>query len=294
MALRLSAIIIGLVSWVSVAFGAATLENPSPGALKSGIGLLSGWVCNATRVEISFDGGARTFVPYGSDRADTRGVCGDANNGFGLTMNYNNLGDGPHTATLYVDGRVATQVRFTVRTLGTDFLRGVTGQGTITLSDGKRVNVQWEETTQGFTITGYEGGGTTSVDAQLRKLLGTWRITAIYGDGSTFESLYTFSALTTIDGTRVVMGTVKDQGEYPLVAGLTVQIEPRYTRPEVHPYALSWEDSLTCYVEVFALPSPTTLTGWSWGSPKLVNPECEGVFENPTLRLEGVRIRGPE
>ena len=62
---------------------------------------------------------------------------------------------------LHGDGVITTQVSFTVRTLGTDFLRGVAGQGTIALSDGKQVNVQWEETTQGFTITGYSGGSTT-------------------------------------------------------------------------------------------------------------------------------------
>ncbi len=133
---------------------ATTLENPAPGALKSGVGLLSGWSCNATELEVSFDGGPKQFVSYGSDRADTAGVCGDADNGFGLLINYNELGDGPHTVTLYDSDTVITQVDFTVQTLGTNFLRGVTGQGTVTLSDGKEVSVQWEETTQGFTITG--------------------------------------------------------------------------------------------------------------------------------------------
>ena len=131
------------------------LENPQDGALKSGVSVISGWVCDAEELEVSFDGGARLFMPYGSERPDTAGVCGDTDNGFGLLWNYNELGDGPHTVTLYVDGMIYTQVNFNVRTLGTNFLRGVTGQGTITLSDGTQVNVQWEETTQGFTITGY-------------------------------------------------------------------------------------------------------------------------------------------
>ena len=158
------------------------MENPTPGAIKSGVGLVSGWVCDADELEISFDGGSRLFVPYGSERTDTQGVCGDTDNGFGLLINYNNLGDGPHTATLYADGMVATQVNFNVKTLGTDFLRGVTGQGAIALSDGKQVSVQWEETTQGFTITGYTtgggtggGGGTTTPSADV--FHGTWRVT---------------------------------------------------------------------------------------------------------------------
>ena len=188
---------IGMGFLLSVqAWAAATLENPSPGALKSGVGVISGWVCEADELEVSFDGGARLFMPYGSERTDTDGVCGDTDNGFGLLWNYNELGDGPHTVTLYVDGILTTHVTFNVRTLGTNFLRGVTGQGTITLSDGKRVNVQWEETTQGFTITGYTpsgttgdpppvdlpptdtgGGGSSSEERQLQGLVGTWRFT---------------------------------------------------------------------------------------------------------------------
>lgn len=68
--------------------------------------------------------GARLFVPYGSERTDTAGVCGDTDNGFGLLWNYNELGDGPHMVTLYVDGVLTTQVDFTVRTLGTPLLSG--------------------------------------------------------------------------------------------------------------------------------------------------------------------------
>ena len=132
------------------------LENPAPGAIKSGVSLVSGWVCDAEKLEVSFDGGPRLFVPYGSARADTADICGDTDNGFGLLMNYNNLRDGSHTVKLYADGVLVDQAQFTVKTLGTEFLRGVRGRGVITLSDGKRVTVQWDEATQGFTIIDYQ------------------------------------------------------------------------------------------------------------------------------------------
>ena len=35
----------------------ATLENPQPGSFQSGIGVISGWACEAQTIEISFDGG---------------------------------------------------------------------------------------------------------------------------------------------------------------------------------------------------------------------------------------------
>ena len=113
------------------AWAAVTLENPAPGALKSGVGLISGWVCDADELEVSFDGGARLFVPYGSDRIDTAGVCGDADNGFGLLFNYNELGDGPHTVTLYVDGIIGRNPGlFNVQTLGDETSsEASTGQG---------------------------------------------------------------------------------------------------------------------------------------------------------------------
>ena len=160
----LRAAILGLALIPSTVWAAASLENPAPGALKSGVGVISGWVCDAEELEVSFDGGPRKFVPYGSERVDTRGVCGDTDNGFGLLWNYNELGDGPHTVAFYVDNILHTQVNFNVVTLGTNVLKGVTGQGTVALSDGKQVNVQWEETTQGFTITGYQEDGEPGTD----------------------------------------------------------------------------------------------------------------------------------
>ena len=151
-------LLFGLCAAPLVAWAAATLENPVPGAIKSGVGIVSGWVCDAEDLRVSFDGGPQTFVPYRSERLDTAGVCGDTDNGFGLLWNYNELGDGPHTITLYADGAVVTQVNFSVQTLGTNFLRGVTGNGTVELSNGIQTRVQWEETTQGFTIIGYDRG----------------------------------------------------------------------------------------------------------------------------------------
>ncbi len=148
----------GLLSVVllhTTVWAAATLENPAPGAVKSGVGLISGWICEADRVEVSFDGGNRLFVPSGSERVDTAGVCGDTANGFGLLTNYNELGDGPHTVTLYADGAIVTQVTFSVQTPGTAILRGVYGGGIVPLSNGVLAAIQWEEATQNFAIVGY-------------------------------------------------------------------------------------------------------------------------------------------
>ena len=44
----------------------AGLENPVPQSVKSGVSVVSGWICDAEELEVSFDGGSRQFVPYGS------------------------------------------------------------------------------------------------------------------------------------------------------------------------------------------------------------------------------------
>ena len=236
-----------LLIWVCPAFAAATLENPAPRALKSGVGLLSGWVCDAEELEVSFDGGARLFVPYGSDRTDTAGVCGDADNGFGLLWNYNELGDGPHTVTLYVDGVLTTQVNFSVATLGTNFLHGVTGQGTITLSDGKRVNVQWEETTQGFTITGYEEDEPPLPTERAGQFTGTWELTS----GQVTQA-YTFGTPEPcwVDVSGTGLSCVHD---YAALAQLGPDTMTGYTTP--YEYALVHQDGETC--RAFFLHAPT-------------------------------------
>ena len=71
----------------------ATLDGPAPNSFQSGIGLIYGWACEAEEIVIELAG---TPVPaaYGTPRADTQGVCGDSNNGFGLPMNWNLLGNG--------------------------------------------------------------------------------------------------------------------------------------------------------------------------------------------------------
>ena len=293
-------------------WAAATLENPAPGALKSGVGLISGWVCDADMLEVSFDGGARLFVPYGSDRTDTAGVCGDADNGFGLLMNYNELGDGPHTVTLYVDGMIQTQVNFSVQTLGTNFLRGVTGQGSITLSDGKQVNVQWEETTQGFTITGYSengeppigggGDGTQSIadtKAELEKLFGTWEVTIpVFGGSILITNTYTFDSLfVSLDGIQSVEGTVDftDVSPGPDATSTTSISRDTLDDPSSalaqYMYATYHEGYGSCYTDLFNLTSPTTFVGAAYGG--IATPGGCDYYDEPPAQISGRRIQGP-
>src|SRR2546430_6697658 len=112
----------------------ATLDNPQPGSAQSGIGVISGWACQATRVDIEIDGVA-IQAAYGTSRADTSSACGQQaggpNNGFGLLFNWNLLPPGPHTVSALADGNKFAEVKITVANFGTEFLTGKSGEFTL-------------------------------------------------------------------------------------------------------------------------------------------------------------------
>lgn len=129
---------------------AGKLENPQPNGFVSGIGLISGWVCTASRIDLQIDGSV-VQAAYGTSRADTRKVCGDENNGFGFLINWNSLGDGPHTVVAFADGIEFGRATVTVTTFGQEFLTGAGGRYTLRFN-GRNVTVEWREELQNFVI----------------------------------------------------------------------------------------------------------------------------------------------
>ena len=132
----------------------ARLESPTQGSFESGVGLIRGWVCEAARVEISIDGQPRLPTAYGTQRPDTASVCGDLNNGFGLTFNWNSLDDGVHRAQAFADGVEFASVNFAVTTLGADFLTGLDQKVALDdfPGDGQNTTLRWSEPDQNFTL----------------------------------------------------------------------------------------------------------------------------------------------
>ena len=134
------------------------LENPSPDSQHSGIGIISGWSCDAESLAVIIDG--QEMVPaYRTERLDTETVCGDVNNGFGLLFNWNILGDGLHTIVLVLDGQEVAESSFTVTTLGEEFVRDVSDASCVVAdwpSTGEDVTLQWQQNSQNFVITDVE------------------------------------------------------------------------------------------------------------------------------------------
>jgi hypothetical protein len=132
------------------------LENPPPGVVsfQSGVGVVSGWVCDADRIDIVFDN-YTLQAAYGTDRTDTSSDCGDANNGFGLLVNWNLLKDGTHTVQALRDGVVFGSATVVVHTFGEQVLPD--GKADICRIphvpvQEKDTFVQWQQSLQNFVI----------------------------------------------------------------------------------------------------------------------------------------------
>ena len=120
--------------------------------------MISGWVCEAERIEVIFDGKTEDpwRVGYGTRRTDTDKDCGDTDNGFGLLFNWNLLGNGPHEVVVLVDGEELGRATATVTTLGKEVLHGATGKYVLDEfpNSDSSVVIQWEQSLQNFVITG--------------------------------------------------------------------------------------------------------------------------------------------
>lgn len=150
--------IVGLTTFslVGQARAATTgaLEVPPDGGFVGGLGVASGWVCDADLVEIEFDGKYRMRAAYGTDRDDTRTKCADKNNGFSLLYNWPLLGEGEHTAVAYADGMEFGSAVFHVTTLGDGtFLRDMAGSCLVEDFNGRDVLLEWQEASQSFVPT---------------------------------------------------------------------------------------------------------------------------------------------
>ena len=129
------------------------LENPGDGADKSGVGLISGWACNANEIVVKVDD-VEIKAGYPSIREDTLDVCGDMNNGFGVLYNWNRFEPGTHTVTAYADGEEFASANFTTTHLGAEFVTGAEGVWQLANfpEQGTTTHVRWVEAIQNLVI----------------------------------------------------------------------------------------------------------------------------------------------
>jgi len=142
----------------------AGLETPDlSGAVnQSGISVISGYDCTATRIFVMIDDFAPLEAALGTQRNDTIAACGRANTGFSLLYNYNVLAAGPHRMNVYSDKAPIASGSFTVQDYGVEFLRGA--HAGMKLRNFPRPGIQseivWDENLQNFRIASVTIGPT--------------------------------------------------------------------------------------------------------------------------------------
>jgi len=216
---------------------AATLGIPTPHTTLSGIGVVSGWKCEAGELTLRFDGGPPIPLVYGSGRRDVldAGACDQAEVGFVTIMNWGELGDGTHTAVVYHDGVEFDRSTFDVVTTGEAFLRGAAGQCVVEDFPAPNENARfiWNQPTQHMELA--EVGGAELLPSveeceetrcpvcevcrtcpeipadPLRHIYGNWNVTFRFTyDGcpySDFSTPFSLSSPTLVDsnGSRVIL-----------------------------------------------------------------------------------------
>ncbi len=147
-------LLIGILWTGGRAAEAARLENPGDGQVYSGIGVISGWKCDADGpLTVRFNGGRLIPLVYGSERTDTRSVCGDTDNGFIALWNWGHLRAGTQMARVYDNGVMFAETTFEVGTLGVGFLQGFEGGNSVGISwGGGEIFYEWNENTQHFEV----------------------------------------------------------------------------------------------------------------------------------------------
>ena len=229
MSLRTSMVLVAVC--LAATAQAATLEVPTPNTTISGIGVISGWKCRADGpLTVRFNGDRPIPLVYGSERSDTRGVCGDTNNGFVAIWNWANLGDGQHTAVVYDNGREFARSTFRVVTTGENFLADAAGQCVVPdfPASGENARFTWSTSTQHLELT--DVGRHISPPGQRQHPFdGTWDFRFTYSNqcsrrppSHVWLPLKRSSFLNvgqSLDGSLVVLETGQFEGHISIDAG---------------------------------------------------------------------------
>ena len=201
----------------SLASAQSAIDNPPTNVTsnQSGGTFIGGWHCDAETAAIrvrftSSEGTVEVAAAAGTSRADTAGVCGDANNGFGLGWNWNIFPDGLVTLEFLADDTVFATARVNVISLGGEF---VSADASCTLSDfphaGDTAVFRWSTGAQQLQLDSF------NAQPSLEGLLGDWTITA-YIEGLETPRVFALTDIIETNGLENVIGT-GDSNDDPIV-----------------------------------------------------------------------------
>ena len=240
---------------------AAMLENPSDGNAYSGIGVISGWKCEAEGdLTVSFNGGDPIPLVYGSKRPDVLNekACDSADVGFVAIWNWANLRDGTHTAVAYDNDVEFARSTFKVTTLGEEFVRGKSPRTRVPdfPVPGKTAHFVWNQGTQHLELD-YLSGTALPLSQSPNDLLGTWQFTTTHMDEKHTDNWTLSSIGTTSDVVPLAVGSAESR--YSAQGGYIQDVAPDLSCN--YDYAVYWSSSLSCDILAFNLTSPVEAEG---------------------------------
>lgn len=215
---------------------AGFLESPAPTATLSGIGFISGWKCDAQDITVRIDGGPPMDMAMDIPREDTRSTCdGEANNGFIIQTNWNNLSAGTHTAVAYDNGIEFDRNTFTVGTPGEKFLRGVMIDIDVLdfPASGKTSRFVWNESTQHLELAEVYPDEdiqppSPPEDTSVSRFNGVWQFTfSNYPPGCQYDRNTTMTC-TIAQGSVSCRARSLTRGAVSTSGDITIEIGDRY------------------------------------------------------------------
>jgi len=197
--MRKFCLFIGFLFFHLISQAQGALENPAASSAESGIGIISGWHCTASRIDFYIDGKSIGYALVSSDRGDTAGICGKSNTGFSFLINYNELTRGTHNVKAYANGALFGDTTFvTTQSGGVAFLQGAAK--IVVVNDfptpGNSATLVWNQSKQSFVVNRVSSAApTTGAATGQAKLYGlvTFKFkfnggTNIYSNSVNFSS----------------------------------------------------------------------------------------------------------
>jgi hypothetical protein len=133
--------------------------NSFVGSIQSGIGVISGFHCTASRIQVYIDRFPPLDAGLRTERNDTAAVCGGrVDTGFSLLFNYNTLSPGAHRIEVLADGYPFAAGTFQVVHFGLEYMTGKQmGVGVRNFPGlGDVTTLSWDEEKQNFSITRFD------------------------------------------------------------------------------------------------------------------------------------------
>lgn len=191
-------VVFGAILEAQAALAIGVIETPAARSTNSGIGILSGWHCSGSVIEVAIDGGAHMMAGARTPRGDTQPACGRTDTGWSLLYNFNLLDSAKaHRAVAYAEGVEFARVAFQTTNFGVGFAEDLRSAACSIFNFpdvGDQTFVVWNEANQNFSIESTTADPRRSLGSPAPPFEGTYHGAATsWGADDSPDHLATFT-----------------------------------------------------------------------------------------------------